>query len=286
MAGTLERASIGIRQEQAGAHAGEVETSMMLYIDPGAVDMRRAVRESTPTSTSLLRFTRRRGGPGIFSESGVWGDPTLATPEKGRVIVEALVAAILADIEAMRRATPPPATAANTPAARPGPAAGALLGPVGPGGCTAGDERVIRAFGDAFTLHWTNGDAAQLAALWALDGDVVHPDGVTERGREVIRANRAALFLRREYRASRHPITIGNIRCLSADVAVADGKWELRGVTDPAGVSLPAYEGLLTLVMNRAAGGWSIAAYRYTQKPGGAAGPALLKRPGFTDRPQ
>ena len=280
LAARLESASAPVRQEEGGTHADEVETSMMLYIDSASVDMRRAVKELAPAS-SPMHLTRRRAAPGTFSESGVWGDPTLATREKGRVIVEALVSAIIGDIEAIRRATPPPPGSVPVPA-RPGlPSMDPRRTAGAPGNCTPGEERTIRGIGDAFALHWVNADALQLAGLWAADGDIVHPDGFTERGRETIRANRAALFLQREYRGSKHPMTIGNIRCPSPDIAVADGKWELRGVTDAGGTVLPAFEGLLTLVMSRSGGGWSIEAYRYTQKPPAGAVPTLLKRPGY-----
>jgi creatinine amidohydrolase len=282
LAARLERASAAVRQEEGGTHADEVETSMMLYIDPASVDMRRAVKDYTPSPGPSLQLTRRRGGPGTFSESGVWGDPTLATREKGRVIVEGLVKAILDDIETLRRQTPPAPGSTPLPVTAPAPPPPAPR-PSAPGQrtCTPGDERTIRGFGDAFTLHWNNGDAANLAMLWSLDGDMVHPDGLTERGRETIRANRAALFMRPEYRGSKHPLTIGTIRCLTSDIAVADGKWELRGVTDANGKLLPTFEGLLTLVMARGAGGWAIEAYRYTQKQAAAPMPTWLKRPGF-----
>jgi hypothetical protein len=110
---------------------------------------------------------------------------------------------------------------------------------------------------------------------------MVHPDGLTERGRETIRANRAALFLRREYRGSVHPVTLGAIRCPTPGIAVADGKWEMRGVTDAAGIVVPTVEGQLTLVLSRGSDGWSIEAYRYTQKPAAAPSPTWLKRPGY-----
>jgi creatinine amidohydrolase len=281
LASRLDRAAAGIRQQEGGTHADEVETSMMLYIDAASVDMRRAVREYTPAS-GALHLTRRRGAPGTFSESGVWGDPTLATREKGRVIVESLVSSIVEDIDSLRRATPP----APTTSSQAGPPSRTELSaarPEGtrPGSCTPGDERTVRSIGDALTLHWRNADAAQLAALWAADGDIVHPDGLTERGRETIRANRAALFLRREYRGSAHPVTLGPIRCPSAGIAVADGKWEMRGVTDTTGTALPTFEGLLTLVLSRGLEGWTIEAYRYTQKPASAPLPTWLKRPGY-----
>ncbi len=179
----LDRAAAPVRQQEGGTHADEIETSMTLFIDPDAVDMRRAIKEYTP-SPGPLRLTRTRGGAGTFSESGIWGDPTLATREKGRVIVEALVAGILEDIEAIRRA-PLPSPSALTPPppapVRPIPAAG---GSAGPRGCSPGDERTIRALGEAFTLHWTNADAVKLSWLWSEGGDMVHPDGRIERGRE------------------------------------------------------------------------------------------------------
>jgi len=45
----------------------------------------------------------RPGVPGTtYSPSGIWGDATLATREKGRVVVEAMVAGMLREIEALR----------------------------------------------------------------------------------------------------------------------------------------------------------------------------------------
>jgi creatinine amidohydrolase len=281
----LERASAAVRQQAGGTHADEIETSMMLFIDPDGVDMRRAVKEYTPSS-GALRLTRTRGGPGTYSESGVWGDPTLATREKGRVVVEALVAGILEDIDAIRRA-PLPSPSALAPPPGPAPAARPSAMPgSGPRGCSPGDERTIRGLGDAFTLHWTNADARSLAAMWSEEGDIVHPDGRIERSRDTIRTNRFYLFVQREYRGSRHPLTLGNIRCLNADVAVADGKWELRGVSDSAGNLLPTFEGQVTLAVQRIGGAWLIEAYRYTQKAAATPMPTLLKRPGFIGGPR
>jgi creatinine amidohydrolase len=281
LAGRLDRLAAPIRQQEGGTHADEIETSMTLYIEPASVDMRRAVKEYSP-SQGPLQLTRRRGAPGTYSESGVWGDPTLATREKGQFVVERLIAGIVEDIEALRRATPPAPTSVPAAPSTIPPAPPVARPPAGrPQSCTAGDERVIRGFGDAFTFHWNNGDATNLSLLWSIDGDMVHPDGLTERGRETIRANRAALFMRQEYRASKHPLTLGNIRCITPDVAVVDGKWELRGVLDAGGKPLPTFEGLLTLVMARGVTGWAIEAYRYTQKPASAPMPTWLKRPGY-----
>src|SRR5262249_34591370 len=155
---------------------------------------------------------------------------------------------LLDDIEQLRRAPLPAANAAATPrpAALPSrpPSAGEKRGP---SNCTPGDERVIRDIGPAFSTHWADGDAQKFAALWSEEGDVVHPDAKIERTRPVILANRIELFNRKEYRGSKHILTIGNIRCLSADIAVVDGRWEMRGLVDAGGAAQPSVEGLSTL---------------------------------------
>lgn len=92
-----------IREQERGTHADEIETSMMLYIAPDRVDMSKAVRDDNPRASGGL--TRVEGGEGIYSETGVWGDATLATAEKGRIVVEATVLGILEDIEALRALT-------------------------------------------------------------------------------------------------------------------------------------------------------------------------------------
>jgi uncharacterized protein (TIGR02246 family) len=236
-----------------------VETSLMLYVDAASVDMRRAARE--------MRGATSR-------------DATLATSDKGRAVMDALVAAVLADIDTLRRTPLPAASAASAPAGS-GPELTAPRGPAAPRRCTPGDERAIREIGDAFTLHWSNADAEKLAALWSPEGDIIHPDSSIERGREVIRSNRAALFTRPEYRGSKHPLTLTMIRCVDAEIAIADGKWELRGLADEKGKLLPTFEGQCTVFTKRGENGWLIEAYRYTQKPAAAPMPTLLKRPGF-----
>ncbi len=95
-----------VREQEAGTHADEIETSMMLYIAPDRVDMSKAMKEISARQ-GRGGLTRVHGNPGIYSASGIWGDATLATVEKGRVVVEATVAGILRDIEALRLASLP-----------------------------------------------------------------------------------------------------------------------------------------------------------------------------------
>ena len=84
-----------------GTHADESETSMMLWIAPETVDMSKAAKDDSERGTGGL--TRDPNGPGTYSPTGIWGDATLATREKGEKLCAALVRALLADIEAVRR---------------------------------------------------------------------------------------------------------------------------------------------------------------------------------------
>jgi len=103
--GVTEPVEKTIRKEPGGTHADEIETSMMLYIAPESVDMKKAVNDYHGDHPGPL--TRDPHGDGTYSPTGVWGDATLATREKGKVVTEALVKAILADIEQLRGAALP-----------------------------------------------------------------------------------------------------------------------------------------------------------------------------------
>lgn len=83
-------------RQSGGTHADEIETSMMLYIAPESVRMNKAVRDLNPNQPGGL--TRDPHGKGTYSPTGAWGDPTLATREKGQALVESFVATILKEI--------------------------------------------------------------------------------------------------------------------------------------------------------------------------------------------
>jgi creatinine amidohydrolase len=93
-----------VQQQAGGTHADEIETSMMLYIAPNTVRMSRAVKDLSPGRRGPL--TRNANATnGIYSPTGAWGDPTLATKEKGQVVVEATVQAVLGDIQDLQKLT-------------------------------------------------------------------------------------------------------------------------------------------------------------------------------------
>ena len=240
-----------------GAHGKERETSMLLHIDAPAVNMERAD-----------------------------GDSSSAAAARGKIFLDTLVDVLVREVEALRRARPPePQPIESSPPAPPSPPPPPAE-PRRPSGCTAGDERAIAEVANRFSAYWTMGDVNRIADLWAEEGDLAHPDGVVERGREIIRANRRDQFRRPEYRGSKHGVRFGVIRCVSADVAVADGKWDLSGVLDAAGNAMPRGEGPTTVVLKKHGGSWLFEAYRYSVALGrdGAKPPTLLKKPGYPDK--
>jgi len=83
-----------------GTHADEIETSMMLYIAPDSVDMKKAMTDLHENNPGPL--TRDSNKPGTYSPTGAWGDPTKATRAKGKIVVEGMTAAILREIEELR----------------------------------------------------------------------------------------------------------------------------------------------------------------------------------------
>jgi creatinine amidohydrolase len=94
-------------RQSGGTHADEIETSMMLYIAPASVQMKKATRDFNPHQPGGL--TRDSKGKGTYSPTGAWGDPTLATREKGQAVVESSVTNILKDIDDLRQASLVPA---------------------------------------------------------------------------------------------------------------------------------------------------------------------------------
>jgi len=90
-----------ISKQEGGTHADEIETSLMLFIDPASVDMSKAVKDYHPSEAGGL--TRDRKSRGVYSATGIYGDPTLATKEKGEVMARAILEGMLRDIEALRR---------------------------------------------------------------------------------------------------------------------------------------------------------------------------------------
>ncbi len=85
-------------QQEGGTHADESETSIMLHMYPEVVDMNKAVKDydSRPDRKGL---TRNPVGDGAYSPTGIYGDPTLANKEKGKILTDTLVEEIINQIK-------------------------------------------------------------------------------------------------------------------------------------------------------------------------------------------
>jgi creatinine amidohydrolase len=94
------RASEQLAEQSHGSHADELETSLMLALAPHLVNMARA--EASP------ELRREAAGPLTpldhaspnYSRSGSFGDPTLATQAKGKILLAAVVDDLTASVEA------------------------------------------------------------------------------------------------------------------------------------------------------------------------------------------
>jgi mycofactocin system creatininase family protein len=84
--------------QNADAHAGHTETSVLLHISPADVGLdERHPGNSAPLAELMPQL--RQGGVAAVSEVGVLGDPTTATAEEGERIFAEMVEACLRRID-------------------------------------------------------------------------------------------------------------------------------------------------------------------------------------------
>jgi creatinine amidohydrolase len=85
----------GIFKTEGEVHSGEMETSLMLHLRPDLVKMENAIDFLPDVPRPYLQY----GSVFSYSPDGVWGNPTLATAEKGRKYFEACVEESIKHIE-------------------------------------------------------------------------------------------------------------------------------------------------------------------------------------------
>ncbi len=91
------------------AHGCELETSVLLHLRPDLVQMEHARKDISFQPTEFFYWDLQAPSPVFFQEwfsrysrTGTVGDPTLASTEKGRRFVEAVVARLIALIREFR----------------------------------------------------------------------------------------------------------------------------------------------------------------------------------------
>ncbi|WP_327045470.1 mycofactocin biosynthesis peptidyl-dipeptidase MftE [Microbispora sp. NBC_01189] len=110
----------------ADAHAGHTETSLMLHLAPGLVDMARAKPGNLAPLAEIMPDLAA-GGVAAVSPSGVLGDPTTATAGEGGRLLDRMAGDVAARIRHGRadhtgRLLPAPAPPSGAAAAAPTPA--------------------------------------------------------------------------------------------------------------------------------------------------------------------
>ncbi|MHA1198856.1 MAG: creatininase family protein [Candidatus Heimdallarchaeaceae archaeon] len=98
---TDKKYSKNLLQQEGGTHADEGETSIMLHIAPESVNMGKAVKDydNRPDRKGL---TRDPDGDGVYSPTGIWGNPTLATREKGKELTKFMIEDITSQIRYLK----------------------------------------------------------------------------------------------------------------------------------------------------------------------------------------
>jgi creatinine amidohydrolase/Fe(II)-dependent formamide hydrolase-like protein len=89
-------------------HAGEIETSAALAVRPHMVRIGEALREIPRFSSRYLDFTSKRGVSWYaytekISDSGIMGNPLLASAEKGKKIWDLMIAHLTALVEDLKQ---------------------------------------------------------------------------------------------------------------------------------------------------------------------------------------
>lgn len=100
------------------AHACDLETSLMLYLDPESVDMSKAVRDWNIEKSKFIKWGAEPGATSFgvaggkvqfmdwwsrISSTGVLGDPTKADSERGKKMFEIYVDSLVEFIREFRR---------------------------------------------------------------------------------------------------------------------------------------------------------------------------------------
>lgn len=92
-----KKISAGIETQKHGSHADELETSIMLAIAPDKVAMGKA-QACVDHAFEKVPFNRDNPKVPNYTPSGVYGDPTLATKEKGEQLLSVMLEDVIAAI--------------------------------------------------------------------------------------------------------------------------------------------------------------------------------------------
>lgn len=133
----------------------------------------------------------------------------------------------------------------------------------------AADDAAIKQLVANFSASFNNKDAHACAMLFADDGELTTVRGETTHGRADLEKHYQTVFstfLKNAHRTD----TVRSVRFLTPTIASVDTDWKLTGATSPNGTEpAPAVrEGLLTWIVTKRDGRWSITLFHELDFPG------------------
>lgn len=128
----------------------------------------------------------------------------------------------------------------------------------------------VRALIDRFDRAVNTKDVEAFGSIFAEDGEFTNPVGMSVKGRTAIEKFHAALFSEANRPSFAHAhlrVLDTSIRFIRPDVATADVRWEQTGAIDPDGKPWGTRRGILSWVVVRNNGQWSIAVWHNLELP-------------------
>jgi uncharacterized protein (TIGR02246 family) len=123
------------------------------------------------------------------------------------------------------------------------------------------NEKAVRALYDQFVAAWNRHDYTALAAMWAIDGDHMEPDGTLLKGREAV-----TLYFKRmhegPFKQTHLQLSLQDVWFIGGEIALVDGGYAISGIRTPDGAELPERRGHLTSVLLHEQDKWWITASR------------------------
>jgi uncharacterized protein (TIGR02246 family) len=123
------------------------------------------------------------------------------------------------------------------------------------------NEKLVRQMYEDLADAWNRHDVQALAAMWAIDGDHLEPDGTRAKGRDAV----TKLFRRQHdtvFKETSLDMNIEDVWFHGDNLAIVDGTYALAGARTPNGTELPTRRGHFTAVLLYEEGRWWVAASR------------------------
>jgi uncharacterized protein (TIGR02246 family) len=121
------------------------------------------------------------------------------------------------------------------------------------------EEQAIRSIETLWDDAWNRHDSDALADLLADDVDFINVTGAWFRGREEFR-KRMTQTHQGVFKDSQRRTLETSVRFLTPDIAVVHARWEMRGLREPDDAMRPAWQGVITRVVQRQHGRWLVVA--------------------------